>query len=322
MIQRTLGVAALLLTACGPPPLPPLPPNTFAFGVFGDAPYRVWEWGRFRGLVRDVNRAELAWLLHVGDILWYPCSDEEYGRRLDALNEIRHPVVYTPGDNEWADCHAAVAGRYAPLERLARLRAIFFVPPGGTLGSGTLVTEAQSRDTAFAEFVENVRWRFGGYLFATLHLVGSENATEPFRGRTVADDDAVARRTQAALAWLEEAFAAARADSLRGIVLAMHGNPWNDEPRAVRRGYGEFVRRLAELVTAFPGQVLLIHGDSHTQRLDRPLVDPATGRVADNFLRLETFGSPDIGWVRVVVDSAAGRFVAFEPRRMPPWILW
>jgi hypothetical protein len=38
--------------------------------------------------------------------------------------------------------------------------------------------------------------------------------------------------------------------------------------------------------------------------------------VLENFTRLETFGSPDIGWVRVVVDTVAGRVVEFEPRLM------
>jgi hypothetical protein len=41
-----------------------------------------------------------------------------------------------------------------------------------------------------------------------------------------------------------------------------------------------------------------------------------TREVLENFTRLETFGSPDIGWVRVVVDSVAGRVVEIEPRLM------
>ena len=32
---------------------------------------------------------------------------------------VADPVVYTPGDNEWTDCHRASAGGYLPTERLA-----------------------------------------------------------------------------------------------------------------------------------------------------------------------------------------------------------
>jgi len=80
--------------------------------------------------------------------------------------------------------------------------------------------------------------------------------------------------------------------------------------------------RLEQVVKGFPGQVLLIHGDSHTQRVDHPLLDRQTGQPLPNFTRLETFGSPDIGWVRVVVDTVAGRIVQYEPRLMPQWRLW
>lgn len=67
-----------------------------------------------------------------------------------------------------------------------------------------------------------------------------------------------------------------------------------------------------------PGPVLLIHGDSHHQRVDQPLKDDV-GRTYENFTRLKTFGFPDTGWIRVVVDTVAGRFVEFEPRVMRGW---
>ena len=79
--------------------------------------------------------------------------------------------------------------------------------------------------------------------------------------------------------------------------------------------------RLEDLVKGFAGPVLLIHGDSHTQRVDHPLRDRGTGEPLANFTRLETYGAPDIGWVRVVVDSVAGRIVDYEPRLMPRWWL-
>ena len=305
------------------PATAPLPPGSFAFGVFGDGPYRAWEMGRFQRVLEDANQADLQWFLHVGDILWYPCSNEVFGDRFYRLNQLRHPVIYTPGDNEWADCHEAIAGRYQPLDRLQHLRARFFPNPGTSFGGRAMVVTTQGQDSAFSAFVENVRWQFGGFLFATMHMVGSGNASRPFEGRTAADDAEVAARTQAAMAWMEETFRIAQSEGLKGVVLAIHGDPGlEDYPAEVYASYTTWVQRLEELVKGFEGQVLLIHGDSHELLTDHPLRDRVTGQPLSNFTRLETYGSPDIGWVRVVVDSVAGRFAAFEPRLVSRWVLW
>jgi hypothetical protein len=310
---------AALAAGCGGPDAPePLPPGTFAFGVFGDGPYYPHEKHRFTRVIDDVNRVDLQWLLHVGDLQWKPCSDEAFQRRFADLATIRHPVVYTPGDNEWTDCHTRQEGRYDPLDRLAAIRRIFFRDPTHSLGGRTISLRSQAADSTFGEFVENARWRHGGFVFATIHLVGSGNGREPFPGRTAAHDSAVERRTRAAVAWLDEAFAEARATGAKGVVLAWHGNIGVNPEEEPREPYAPFLRRLEAQVASFPGPVLLIHGDSHTQRVDHPLKD-ASGRVYPNFTRLETFGSPDIGWVRVVVDSAAGRVVKVEPRLMRGW---
>jgi len=314
-----LSIAAMVV-ACSDrsTPLPrveQLPPNSFAFGVFGDGPYGPREVARFRRVLEDVNRSDVQWLLHVGDILWYPCSDSAFTDRLVAMNSIDRAVVYTPGDNEWADCHTRREGRYAPLDRLASLRRIFFSRPTQSLGRHPIPLESQAQGPLFAEFPENARWTYGGFVFATIHVVGSRNGGEPFRGRTAANDAEVARRTRAAIAWLDEAFAKARAVSAKGLVLAIHGDIGFHERSGSGRAYAEFAERLRTNVAGFPGPVLLIHGDSHIQRVDQPLRD-GEGRAYPNFTRLETFGSPDIGWVRVVVDTVAGRVTTYETRLM------
>lgn len=318
---RIAGVIVLVLAlACSIEPSPPLPPHSFAFAVFGDGPYRAWEVGRFRNLIKDVNRADLAWFLHVGDIFWYPCSDENYRRALDSMNAIHHPVVFTPGDNEWADCHEGIAGGHAPLERLAFLRKTFYTQPERSLGARTMALTSQSEDPAYAEFVENLRWVHGGFVFATVHMVGAENATLSFEGRTVADDEEVARRIDAGLAWMDETFAFADSSGLKGVVITMHGSPGLQYHPRPRVGYEAFLDLLETRVKAFKGPVLLIHGDGHTFRVDHPLRDRVTYETLPNFTRLETHGSPDIGWVRVVVDSISGEF-SFESRIMRRWWL-
>jgi hypothetical protein len=235
------------------------------------------------------------------------CSDANIDQRYRTINAVRHPVVYTPGDNEWTDCHA---DGFRPLERLAYLRQTFHANPSRTLGARTFALETQSAEAEWQEFVENQRWRRGRVLFVTLHIVGSRNAGESFRGRTAEDDSAVVRRTSAAIAWLDSAFAIARRDSMRAVVLAIHGNPRFNYIGSREHAYGSFLRRLEQHARAFDGSILFIHGDSHEYILDQPLPG------AKNLTRLETFGSPDIGWVRVVMDSLSGRVVEVEPRLM------
>jgi hypothetical protein len=315
------ALAASLASSCSLPDARPLPPGCFAFGVFGDGPYRSWEVGRFRRLLRDVDHADIAWLIHVGDTFWYPCTDDNYRRAFDAMNAIDHAVVYTPGDNEWADCHDKLAGGYEPLERLGFLRSMYFKTPDRSLGGQPMRLESQGEDSTYAEFVENARWIRGGFVFATVHMVGAENAQEPYLGRGPAATAEVARRIDAALAWMEEAFALAETNGLTGVVIAMHGSPGLQYHPRPRTGYESFLDRLEERVKEFGGPVLLIHGDGHQFRVDHSLRDRATGEPIANFTRLETFGSPDIGWVRVVVDSTAGEIVVYEPRKMKWWWL-
>lgn len=317
--------AVMMIVACDdsppPPPLVPvgqLSPNTFAFGVVGDAPYERSEMPAFRRVLDDVNKSSVEWLIHVGDIQWYPCTDSAYKEKLDTMNTVDRAVIYTPGDNEWTDCHTYKEGGYPPLDRLASIRRIFFSHPTSSLGRHPIALESQAQEPAFAEFPENARWIRGGFVFTTVHIVGSGNARMPFRGRTAANDAEVVRRERAAIAWIDSAFSKARAMSAKGVVIAMHGDMYFESPpgeTGPKRPYANLVGRLRTHTGAFGGQVLVIHGDSHFQRVDHPLSDTA-GRVYRSFTRLETFGAPQIGWVRVVVDTVAGRIIAYEPRRV------
>ncbi len=46
--------------------------------------------------------------------------------------------------------------------------------------------------------------------------------------------------------------------------------------------------------------MLLVHGDTHFFKVDKPLYSP--DRLLVNLTRLQTFGSPLIHWVRVTVE--------------------
>ena len=323
--QPHVGLFMLALFLCGGCDGPPEPATgTFSFAVLGDAPYGPLEEIRFRRVIRQLDVADLSGIIHVGDILWYPCSDDLLQKRLAAFQSQRHPLVYTPGDNEWTDCHEPIAGSYRPLERLNRLREIFYEDATTSLGGTTVSVTAQAADSAWAEFVENVRWSQAGIVFATVHLVGSKNGLETFPGRTVSNDAEPIRRTAAATAWLRATFAHADSVDALGIVIAMHADPGFYAPVVddYRQAYEPFLETLELAVEGFGGPVLLVHGDNHEYTIDTPLVRRTTGRVLQNFTRLEVFGSPDVGWVNVTVDTTTTDLFRFTPHRVPRWMIW
>ena len=319
-------VATAAIVSRGIPAPMPEPPGTFSFAVMGDAPYIAMhgETLRYRLVLRDLDAHNLDVIIHVGDIFWYPCSDARYRQTLDELNRLRHPVIYTPGDNEWTDCWEDVAGRFEPLGRLASLRRIFFATPTQSLGGRRLSVVSQAAQEPFKEFVENARWTHQGLVFATVHLPGSANAREPFPGRTAADDEAVTRRTDAAVAWLRDAFAEARTSGATAVFLGFHANPSfeaaaDDE---YRQSYEPFLTALEEEAEQFGKPVLVAQGDNHEFIVDRPLVRRTTGRRLDNLIRLQVPGSPDVGWVKVIVTPGPQTSFAFENRVVPRWKLW
>ena len=83
-------------------------------------------------------------------------------------------------------------------------------------------------------------------------------------------------------------------------MLVIQANPF-EEDVATPSGFTKFKAALEEEVTAFDGPVLLVHGDSHTFRMDRPVISETRPL---NFTRVETFGSPHgpIGLLAIFSD--------------------
>jgi hypothetical protein len=302
--MRRLAPALLLLLA-GCASLAPPGPGSIAFGLIGDVPYHGWEIGALDRMIDGMNAQDLAFVLHVGDIGEPPevCTDEWLQARRRQLERSRHPVVIVPGDNEWVDCHASAD----PLARLERFRDVF--ESGDTsLGARTIHLERQSSDARFAEYRENVRFVAAGVLFVGLNVPGSNNNL----GRTPAMDAEHDRRMAAVFDWLDEAVKTVEQRNLRGLVIFVQADP--DFERRLQRktgvpdGFERFRNVLRTHALWLKKPVLLLHGDKHVYVHDQPLDDPA-GRTIRNFTRVETFGSPQVRWVKLWVDpSYAGVF--------------
>jgi hypothetical protein len=235
--------------------------------VVGDVPYGATQETTVGDLVAAVNGDEkVRTVVHLGDIKSgsTTCTDERFEAVAGVFATFEDPLVYTPGDNEWTDCHRPNNGAYDPLERLAAIRELFFPEPGTTLGR-------HPDQVAFQpDLVENVRWIESRVAFATLHVVGSDNGLAPWTGNTAPTAEQAAEvevRVAATLAWIDSTFDAADAGDLEGVVLMMQADTWDPAPTP---GQQAVVDRIAARTAAFDGQVLLLQGDSHTYVGDNP----------------------------------------------------
>lgn len=283
----------------------------FSFGVLGDTPYNRFERTHLPAVIAEMDAERLKVVIHDGDIKngGERCDDAIYEDRLALFGSSHHPFVYVPGDNDWTDCHRTSNGAYDPQERLEKLRGVFFANPRKTHGQYPMAVESQADDAAFAAYREHQRWQIGPVLFLTLNVPGSGNNY----GRKKTPGAEYLARSAAVKAWIEAGFARARSAGLEGVVLVMQANPDIEDfgDGKGNHAYRELLTQLLAETRRFAGQVLLVHGDSHVHRIDTPLRDPKDGSAVGNFTRVETFGSPFMGWVKV--DVTPGSTPLFRP---------
>ena len=300
-----LGIvaAALLLCACAAPLEAPSAPG-FSFALIGDAPYSPHEEKLFVEMLYQLNDEELAFVVHVGDFKSGAsrCSDEVFAQRREWFSWSLHPFIYLAGDNDWTDCWRPSNGAYDPLERLRRLRELFFAGPH-SLGMRPLLLARQNDAPGAPPYSEHVRWTHGKVVLAGLNLPGGDNNL----GRMPQEH---AQRDAAAREWLQQTFALARREKLGAVVVLFQADPFTVTLQP-RRAFSQILELLTRETLAFNGQVLLVHGDTHRYRVDRPLRHPETREPLPNFTRVEVFGSPNVNWVRVRAVEQGSR-VRFE----------
>lgn len=283
----------------------------YSFALLGDIPYNGAERALMPGMFEAMATTPLVFAVHLGDFKAGDarCDDALYRDRRALFDAAPWPLTFVPGDNDWTDCHRRSNGAYDPLERLRALRRVFY-PDALTLGREPMVVERQ------ADHPENSRWRRGRVHFVTLNVPGSHNNF----GDGPKPTAEFLRRGRANAEWMREGFARARADGAKAVVILMQGNPDFEAAAAgtPRPGYRDLIAQLTAETLAFPGQVLLAHGDTHIHRADQPLRDPSNGAKIANFTRVEVWGSPFMGWIEVGVDDAAEKPFRFASRLHSP----
>jgi hypothetical protein len=292
--------------------------SDYAFAVIGDVPYGADQIAAFPGWIRQINAdRSVRSVVHLGDIKngSSMCSDEYFDLIRSDFDMFEDPLVYTPGDNEWTDCHRANNGAYNPLERLDKLRELFFDEPGRSLGQKQLVLESQ----AAHGFPENVVYHRAKVTFVAANVPGSNNGLQPWTGLgltapTPEQVASVAARTENDIDTLREAFAEAKERRDRGVVVMQQADMFDPTYVPTWNDIGAFrpwVQALIDEASTFDGPVYLLDGDSHVYNTDKPL---ATGSPwlttydvhgsADNLVRVTVDGSSNNkDWLRVTVNK-------------------
>ena len=298
----------------------------FAFAVIGDIPYGDAQIARFPKVVDQINDdPAVAFVDHLGDVKSGSsvCSDSYITMIRAQFDRFQDPLVYTPGDNEWTDCHRANNGGYHPYERLAFVRQTFFSQPGITLGQKSVGVLSQVDQG----FPENVRYSRAGVAFGVPHIVGSNNGLVPWTGLTAPTPEQVAEvgaRTAAAVELINATFDDAISSGDTAVVLLTQADMFDvtvaNPSFADSSAFRPIVQAIIDRSAAFDGPVYLFNGDSHVFNTDQPLAAGSrwlsfygvTGS-ADNLNRVTVDGSTGVNdYLRVSVRPSTASVLSVE----------
>lgn len=220
------------------------------------------------------------------------------------------------------DCHRTNNGAYNPLERLDKLREVFFNQPGKTLGA-TMPVKSQEK----LGLPEDVRFTQNRVAFSVLNVQGSNNSLLPWTGlgKTAPSPEQLAevqRRTDAVIAQIHQTFADAKRSNDRAVVLLQQADMFDPSLLASATADPDTVSGLREIVQVtvdetnrFDAPVYLVNGDSHVFAQNQPLaagspwLDIYGSPAADNLQRMTVDGANNAAdYVRFTVagNSAAG----------------
>ncbi len=311
-------------------------PRPVTYAVIGDTPYGSAQIANFPNDVAEINAdPQVSLVMHLGDIKSgsSECTTPYFEAVRAAFDQFSDPLVYTPGDNEWTDCHRANNGAYWPAgpvlngdprpARLAELHRIFFDHPGWTLGHNARRVASQG-----GNYAENVLWEEADVEFGTLNVPGSNNDWQPWFGQALTSSqiDEVTNRTKADVAWLRRIFDRARDERAKAVAIGIQADMWDPAIVGDPTQYDHFtpiVQALAKEASRFRGQVLLLNGDSHEFVDDHPLADPSRpqnksiygiGADVPNLRRITVNGSttPCHEWLKLSIDPRTASVFSYQ----------
>jgi ribosomal protein L24E len=316
----------------GPPPSG----DAFQIALMGDSGYSADQYPIFDRVVQQMNTFPLSFVVHDGDFKdpMASCSDSRFAEVKESFNKSKAPFVYVAGDNEWMDCSKNANNPMDPVERLQKLREMFFAQDE-SLGQTRMALTTQRQQG----YPENTRWTKEGVVFATLNAPGpSDNLAYDVDHPNTPE---AGPRRGANLDWLRQTFEIAKATNAPAVMIIMQVDPWQPQ---FRRTWDYLLNdpnqagpELKQLTQEFGKPVVLVHGDTHVFHIDQggwatPRPDGSvdmTGAWTDvpNFTRVETWAGgafsaqrPEMfpkNWVRATVDPKSPQVFSFTTETAP-----
>ncbi|MFT7689107.1 MAG: hypothetical protein ACI9FB_004473 [Candidatus Azotimanducaceae bacterium] len=296
--------------------------DSFDFVALGDTAYNLpQDLPKYEVLINKINQAKPAFSIHVGDT-WGGvfCSEENHRWVLEWFQKYEQALIYTPGDNEWADCrkkplldaYKKMQAKTASKEELMQLRAAqqfdnafvdsgyedsleslkiirkVFFSESMSLGKKPIPVVQQSVVSEYKDLAENLRWQKSDVIFATVSVPGS---SMNFAINNLDSAIEAISRNKANVAWVQETFNEAKSNNAKAVVISLHASLFevgdggrfsNSLLRGGRTGpYYWIARAIRDEAEKFARPVLLINGDLHDLIIDRPfLVENGDSKAA------------------------------------------
>lgn len=282
--------------------------NPVKFAVYGDMPYgAVNPESNLSDIVLLSDyifpalkrRSDIPFVVHLGDIgrpRISSCNPEFVKETKDSWQQgFNKPVYYTPGDNDWTDCgREGTKPQTDPLIALKNLRAIMYANQTESERKQQMTQIKQGKPASFGQlaYPENKIWNQGDVLFASVHMVGSDNG---YVAGNQARIEEVKQRVEHDNKWLDKAEKIATTSHYQALVVIIHvdpfGEPKNDKDTRsfIQRCmdsefYAGFCQKIENLALELNKPVLLVHGDTYAHCLDQPFPE------AKNLWRLNAAG--------------------------------
>ncbi|MGZ3157689.1 MAG: hypothetical protein ACXU7H_01265 [Burkholderiaceae bacterium] len=267
--------------------------NDFSFGVIAFPFKESSGEPLLRAAIKASDADNLAFVVANGiKANLEPCSDTIYTRRRALLDSAQNGLVLSLAASDWSDCKKD-SGRSAAVERLNRVRELFFVDEF-TFGASKIPLMRQSVTPRFRSYGENARWEINRMMFATINLPSNNNNYLAAAGRNSEFED----RQIANREWLQRLIAYATLKKLHGLVLFCDGNPIATaaDQNTKRDGFLEIRQQFINATEKFPGKILIVHNQPN-----------ATLPMATSIKWRGNLGELGVtsGWIKVAVTPSS-----------------
>jgi hypothetical protein len=282
--------------------------SPFSFGVIAKPLKATAGESMVREAIAESDADNLAFVIangvKAGD---ESCSDEVYTNRRSLFNEAKNGLIVSVTASDWAQCVNA-KNRSISTERLSRLRDVFFADEF-SFGDSKIPLVHQSTMPKFRLYAENMHWRIGDVMFATVNLPSNNNnylnaagRNSEFEDRQIANND-----------WLKRIFLTAKISKLDGVVIFCDGNPLIHaetssffSSASKREGFADIRKQITAFAGKFQGKILIVHSDLDARRMSK--LNGIEWKANIGTLHTE------VPWVKITVDPGQSQlFVMKNP---------